>query len=182
MGVSRSSVLAMAYMVLVRHWALLDVVREFRKRRDVRPNDDFIDQIVALHNEFLACPSSCLRRQNKLWDLPRLARPWHYEYWREPPDQADLPFTLTHLGDTSSPASSHIAALNTDIVPLDISDTLIDPDQPTTTDPTLSNTFNYQHILLASSDPFKVASDERAESESESEWEYYTETESEPET
>ena len=176
MGVSRSSVLAMSYMILVRHWSLLDVVREFRKRRDVRPNDDFIDQIVCLHREFRRSKVSCVRSQKRLSDLPGLARPWHYEYWRSPPDLAQLPFTLRHLGHPENEDLNNIAQLNTDIVPLDITDTLTEI-PTTTTAETDTKSFNYKHILLASADPFKVVSDN-----SESEWEYYTDTESESET
>ena len=128
-----------------------------------------------------ACSASCVRRQKKLSDLPALARPWHYEYWRDTPDQSELPFSLSHLGETSSPGRTDIAALNTDILPLDISEALSEPDQAPDTS-THNNTFNYQQILLASADPFKVWSDVGGGSGSESEWEYYTETESEEET
>ena len=184
MGVSRSSVLAMAYMVLARHWALLDVVREFRKRRDIRPNDDFIDQIVELHNEFRRNKEECLKKQKKLSDLPSLARPWHYEYWREVPDITELPFRLSHLADgATEPLMDHIGALNTDIVPLDIVDTLA-PESPITA-PALAetNSFNYQLIQLAQENPFKAAAgtERRERSASESSWEYYTETEEEEE-
>ena len=191
MGVSRSSVLTMAYMILVRQWTVLHTITEFRKRRDVRPNDDFIDQIVDLHNQFSRDPASCLAAQNKLTDLPRLARPWHREFWREPPDQSELPFRLRGLGETgcgSDTLTDKIAALNTDIQPRDILTTTA----ATGPDPDClprSNTFNLQHILLAEADPFKFSGDNkvevedrtRARTESESSWEYYTETESEAE-
>ena len=179
MGVSRSSVLAMAYMILVRQWAVLDVVREFRKRRDVRPNDDFIDQIVCLHNKFVRNKSGCLAAQKKLSDLPDLARPWHWEFWSKPPLQSDLPFTLRHLGDrTRDPLTDNIAALNTDINPREI----VSQDQAENPPPH-TELLNFQHIMLASADPFKIASEvtQRSRSDSESSWEYYTETESEPE-
>lgn len=46
--VCRSSVLAMAYMLLERGWTALETIREFRRRRDVRPNDDFLAELAAL--------------------------------------------------------------------------------------------------------------------------------------
>ena len=152
----------------------------------MRPNDDFIDQIVCLHNQFTRSPASCLAAQKKLSDLPCLARPWHREFWREPPDQSELPFRLRGLEEKSSdPLTDKIAALNTDIQPRDIAP------QTTTTaavDPSCppqSNSFNFQHILLAEADPFKFAGEskvegrERSRTVSESSWEYYTDTGSE---
>ena len=160
----------------------------------MRPNDDFLDQIVSLHNQFTRDPASCLAAQNKLADLPSLARPWHREFWREPPDQSELPFRLRGLGEAgcdSDPLTDKIAALNTDIQPRDIPTTTT---TITTTDTgpesdclPRSNTFNLQHIMLAEADPFKFSGDNkvevedrtRARTESESSWEYYTDTGSE---
>ena len=150
----------------------------------MRPNDDFIDQIVSLHNQYRRDPASCLAAQKKLSDLPSLARPWHREFWREPPDQSELPFTLGQLGDLRrDPLTDNIAALNTDIQPRDIVPSSTTTTTSTTTPDCLprSNTFNFQHILLAEADPFKFAGEkavERARAESESSWEYYTDTES----
>ena len=158
----------------------------------MRPNDDFIDQIVVLHNQFTRSPTSCLAAQKKLSDLPGLARPWHREFWREPPDQSELPFRLRRLGEKSpDPLTDNIAALNTDIQPRDI----VPPTTTTTTatatataDPPSapqSKSFNFQHILLAEADPFKFAGEtkvggrERSRTASESSWEYYTDTGSE---
>ena len=155
----------------------------------MRPNDDFIDQIVSLHNQFARDPASCLAAQKKLADLPSLARPWHLEFWRQPPDPSELPFRLSPLGELSSdPLTEKIAALNTDIQPRDI----VSTGTTLTTSPDSeslprSNTFNFQHILLAEADPFKFSGDnrvggegrQRARTESESSWEYYTDTESE---
>jgi hypothetical protein len=67
----------------------------FRKRRDVRPNDYFMEQIVELDNdlrkerEFGLPRSLYLLGLNDLKDLPK---PWHYEFWNGIPD--DLPFDL----------------------------------------------------------------------------------------
>lgn len=102
MGVSRSCVSAMAYMMLTKTWEAVDVMREFRKRRDVRPNDSFLEQIVELDNEL---------RKERLFNVPRsiqlhplkdlhlVPKPWHFEFWDAPPDKATLPFKLTHFGE-----------------------------------------------------------------------------------
>ena len=113
----------------------------------MRPNDDFIDQIVSLHNQYRRDPASCLAAQKKLSDLPSLARPWHREFWREPPDQSELPFTLGQLGDLRrDPLTDNIAALNTDILLLDISEALTKPDQAPDTSQT--NTFMMTCIMV----------------------------------
>ena len=105
MGVSRSCALAMAYMMLTEGWDAADVMREFRKRRDVRPNDYFLSQIVELDNEL---------RKERLFGIPRsiklcslgnahkLPKPWHYELWNVPPEQNTVPFKLVHMGDPGS--------------------------------------------------------------------------------
>ena len=150
----------------------------------MRPNDDFIDQIVCLHNQFIRDPASCLAAQNKLSDLPCLPRPWHREFWREPPDQSDLPFTLRPLAEKSSdPLTDRIAALNTEVQPRDLAVAQTTAAPPVS--PPQSNSFHFQHILLAEADPFKFAGDnkverrERSRTVSESSWEYYTDTGSE---
>ena len=48
MGVSRSCASAMAFMMISLGWKAVDVLRTFRTRRDVRPNDTFMDQLVEL--------------------------------------------------------------------------------------------------------------------------------------
>ena len=53
MGVSRSCAAAMAFMMITLGWKAVDVLRTFRSRRDVRPNDTFMDQLVELVNGLL---------------------------------------------------------------------------------------------------------------------------------
>ena len=102
MGVSRSCVAALVYMMLSKGMDAADVMREFRKRRDVRPNDHFLAQLVELDNEL---------RKERLFNIPRsirlfrlseldsLPKPWHYEFWDADVDADSLPFSLSHLGE-----------------------------------------------------------------------------------
>ena len=41
----RSCTAAMVYLMLSEGWDAVDVLTEFRKRRDVRPNDHFLAQV-----------------------------------------------------------------------------------------------------------------------------------------
>jgi protein-tyrosine phosphatase len=52
MGVSRSCAAAMSYMMITLGWKAVDVLKTFRTRRDVRPNDTFMDQLAELVNCF----------------------------------------------------------------------------------------------------------------------------------
>ncbi len=102
MGVSRSCSSAMAYMMLTEKWDAADVMAEFRKRRDVRPNDHFLAQIVELDNDLRKERLFNLPRRLKLYtlaDLPFLPKPWHYEFWDAEPDPDTLPFQLCHMGE-----------------------------------------------------------------------------------
>ena len=63
-----------------------------------RPNDFFLEQIVELDND-LRKQRECNIPRNihlrGLDELEKLAKPWHYEFWSEIPD--DLPFSLIHM-------------------------------------------------------------------------------------
>ncbi|TRY68931.1 hypothetical protein TCAL_15167 [Tigriopus californicus] len=88
--------------MLTETWEATDVMREFRKRRDVRPNDYFLEQIVELDNELrkerlFNAPRSIHLHQLK--DLNRVPKPWHFEFWDAPPDEDSLPFKLSHFGE-----------------------------------------------------------------------------------
>ena len=45
MGVSRSATAAIAYMMITNGWLANDVLRLFRKRRDIRPNDFYFSNV-----------------------------------------------------------------------------------------------------------------------------------------
>merc|ERR1739848_572013 len=88
----------------------------FRKRRDVRPNDYFLEQIVELDNDLRKHRECELPRRihfKSLSDLDKLAKPWHYEFWSDIPD--DLPFSLVHqfikIPNNSSKAASKRASM-----------------------------------------------------------------------
>ena len=105
MGVSRSCTSAMAYMMLTEGWDAVEVMREFRKRRDVRPNDHFLNQVVELDNALRKQRLFNIPLDVKLYeiaDLHKLPRPWHHEFWDFDPDPDTLPFKLVHMGDPGS--------------------------------------------------------------------------------
>lgn len=51
MGVSRSAVCAMAYLMIHQEMSACEALSRMRKCRDVRPNDGFLEQIIALDND-----------------------------------------------------------------------------------------------------------------------------------
>lgn len=51
MGISRSSTCAIAYLMINRKMSAADAIRTVRLRRDIRPNDGFLQQLADLDNE-----------------------------------------------------------------------------------------------------------------------------------
>lgn len=51
MGVSRSATCAIAYLMIVKKMSAVDAIRTVRMRRDIRPNDGFLQQLADLDNE-----------------------------------------------------------------------------------------------------------------------------------
>ena len=200
MGVSRSCTCAMAYMMKTRGWTAVQTMRQFRANRDVRPNDDFLQQIVDLDTETRRGAGPRVAQLPSLRDLPSLAKPWHHDYWTVRPDPEDIPFVLRPLGDPGEDGlDGRVATLNPC---LGATENVNDNDgnsgqskERHSDNKTAS--FNFAHIELASENPFKLSaaainsfksSDDknvpdghRSRSVSNSSWEYYTETESEPE-
>ena len=102
MGVSRSSSCAMAYLMVKKGMSAVDVLTQFRSRRDVRPNDGFLEQIAKLDND--------LRRQREcdcpptVWlstlaDHPRLPQAWNLEFWTKEVTEEEIGMPLVNLGE-----------------------------------------------------------------------------------
>lgn len=51
MGVSRSATCVLAYLMIVKKMSAVDAIRTVRMRRDIRPNDGFLQQMADLDNE-----------------------------------------------------------------------------------------------------------------------------------
>lgn len=51
MGISRSSTCALAYLMIYQKMTAADAIRTVRLRRDIRPNDGFLEQLADLCNE-----------------------------------------------------------------------------------------------------------------------------------
>ena len=64
----------------------------------MRPNDDFLDQILDLDNEnqrrIALKETPLVDTLPKLRDLPDLPKPWHYDFWKTVPDASEVPFKL----------------------------------------------------------------------------------------
>ena len=98
MGVSRSSTAAISYMMLTKGWKVDEVLRLFRKRRDVRPNDFYLTQLVELDNDLRKLRECGIPRKIKLHqlkDIDFLPKPWHYQFWESMPTDETLPFSLS---------------------------------------------------------------------------------------
>lgn len=51
MGISRSATCAITYLMIYRKMTAADAIRTCRLRRDIRPNDGFLQQLADLCNE-----------------------------------------------------------------------------------------------------------------------------------
>lgn len=51
MGVSRSATLTIAYLMLKHHMPARDALRAVKKRRDINPNQGFLEQLATFNEE-----------------------------------------------------------------------------------------------------------------------------------
>lgn len=70
MGISRSSTIVLAYLIMMKGWTAQEAVRTVRARRQIIPNDGFLRQLCQLNEEQMAERQAMIRRQ-------RLANPYH---------------------------------------------------------------------------------------------------------
>ena len=71
--------------------------RLFRRRRDIRPNDYYLEQIVELDNDLRKereCGMARRIRLKGLDSIDDIPKPWHFEFWNGLPTDETLPFTL----------------------------------------------------------------------------------------
>ena len=102
MGVSRSSSCAMAFLLIKRGLAAVDVLTRMRQMRDVRPNDGFLEQLVQLDNDLRKSrelgtePSIKL---STLEDYELLPKEWNNEFWTRPMTEEEVGCPLVPLGE-----------------------------------------------------------------------------------
>ncbi|XP_040577973.1 uncharacterized protein [Lepeophtheirus salmonis] len=99
MGVSRSCVCAMSYLMLTKGFSAVQTLKIFRSRRDVHPNDHFLSQVAELDNELRKERDYRIPSTIKLFalkDVPNFPKPYHFEFWDTVPHLESLPFILSH--------------------------------------------------------------------------------------
>jgi protein-tyrosine phosphatase len=102
MGVSRSSSCAMAYMMIKKQMNAIDVLTQFRCHRDIRPNDGFLEQIVALDNDLRRqreCGASPTIQLSTMADHSQLPQAWNYEFWTTEVTEEEIGLPLVKLGE-----------------------------------------------------------------------------------
>ena len=164
----------------------------------MRPNDDFLDQIIDLDNEnqrrIALKETPLLDTLPKLRDLPDLPKPWHYEFWKTVPDASEVPFKLRHIHEKlDDNLDESIALLNPAALTCcqNASTETVTKKNDETVTKSFSS-FNLSQMELACSNPFKMSQTMFSNSvkvqrrspsisEEESSWEYYSYSESEME-
>ena len=63
MGISRSSTIVLAYLMIKKGWTAQDAMRTVRSRRQIIPNDGFLRQLCQLNEEQIAEREAQRRRQ-----------------------------------------------------------------------------------------------------------------------
>jgi protein-tyrosine phosphatase len=53
-GVSRSSAIVLAFLLLKRNTHLMDALKSLREKREILPNDGFLNELVELNNKLYA--------------------------------------------------------------------------------------------------------------------------------
>ena len=102
MGVSRSAACVLAYLMINREMDAASALGLLRRRRDVRPNDGFLEQLVALDTDLQLVrqlgrePSISLAFVE---DLPSLPHPWNYEFYTKEVTEEEVGTPLVYLGE-----------------------------------------------------------------------------------
>ena len=102
MGVSRSAACVLAYLMINREMDAASALGLLRRRRDCRPNDGFLEQLVALDTDLQLVrqlgrePSISLAFVD---DLPSLPRPWNYEFYTKEVTEEEVGTPLVYLGE-----------------------------------------------------------------------------------
>ena len=102
MGVSRSAACVLAYLMINRDMDAASALGLLRRRRDVRPNDGFLEQLVALDTDLQLVrqlgrePSISLAFVDDLQSLPR---PWNYEFYTKEVTEEEVGTPLVYLGE-----------------------------------------------------------------------------------
>ena len=102
MGVSRSAACVLAYLMINREMDAASALGLLRRRRDVRPNDGFLEQVVALDTDLQLVRQ--LGRDASISlafveDLPSLPRPWNYEFYTKEVTEEEVGTPLVYLGE-----------------------------------------------------------------------------------
>ena len=102
MGVSRSAACVLAYLMINREMDATSALGLLRRRRDVRPNDGFLEQLVALDTDLQLVRQ--LGREPTislafLEDLPSLPKPWNYEFYTKEVTEEEVGTPLVFLGE-----------------------------------------------------------------------------------
>ena len=160
----------------------------------MRPNDDFMDQILELDSEnqrrISLGETPLLDTLPKLRDLPDLPKPWHYEFWKDIPGASEVPFKLRHIDEKmADDLDQSISLLNSACLTQTQRKNSSIETKTESTEAMRIAFFNKSQIELASSNPFKMSKlisgdctkiQKRSPSVSEGEdssWEYYSESE-----
>ena len=101
MGVSRSASCAMAYMMVKLEMSAADALAQFRRHRDVRPNDGFLERLAELDNDLRRqreCGRPATIPLSTLADHPRLPQAWNYEFWTKEVTEEEIGMPLVRLG------------------------------------------------------------------------------------
>ena len=100
--VSRSAACVLAYLMINREMDATSALGLLRRRRDVRPNDGFLEQLVALDTDLQLVRQ--LGREPTislafLEDLPSLPKPWNYEFYTKEVTEEEVGTPLVFLGE-----------------------------------------------------------------------------------
>ena len=112
MGVSRSASCVMAFLMVHRDMTAMEALTTMRRCRDVRPNDGFLRQLIALDTDLRMGAEERMITLASRNELDQLPKPWNFEFFVGDVTEEEVGSPLVYMGQSNPLRLSGFSSLN----------------------------------------------------------------------